>query len=534
MSNSMGSPSNYGLENHGLHDLNMVYWTLPTPALVESAISRHEGFLAHEGGLIVRTGVHTGRSAKDKFIVQDGKTDGDIWWGEINQPISPEHFDRLHQRMLSYFQGQDVFVQDTTVSAHPDYRMPVRVITAQAWHSLFTRNMFLRLPNSELANHVPEFTVMQAPEFQAKPGIEGTKSETFIVMNFEKKLVLIGGTIYSGEIKKSIFTAMNFSLPKQGVLPMHCSATVNTAGEVALFFGLSGTGKTTLSSDPERLLIGDDEHGWGDDGVFNFEGGCYAKAINLDPNLEPLIYAATRRFGTILENVGYDPVTRRVNYEDDSLTENTRASYPIGFLPNIVPEGRGGHPNHVFFLTADAFGVMPPIAKLTPEQAIYYFMSGYTAKLAGTEKGLGREPQATFSACFGAPFLPSHPKVYAELLKEKVKKHNTQVWLVNTGWTGGGYGVGKRFHLPHTRAMVRAAMQGELDGVPLKEDPVFGLLVPEQVPDAPSDILTPKSTWKDGAAYDKAAQDLVARFQKNFEQYRGHIGDEIFAAGPKA
>ncbi|MDH5507640.1 MAG: phosphoenolpyruvate carboxykinase (ATP) [Anaerolineae bacterium] len=533
MANTMGTPAKYGLENHGLQNLNMEYWTLPTASLIERAISRREGFLAHEGGLIVRTGDHTGRSVRDKFIVKEESNGDEIWWGDINQPITNEQFDRIYARLTAYFQGRDVFVQDTTVASHPDYNMPIRVITEQAWHSLFSRNMFLRKPISELEAHVPEFTVIQAPYFHANPKTEGTNSQTFIIVNFEKKIILIGGTIYSGEIKKSIFTVLNHSLPKQGVLPMHCSATVNPEGEVSLFFGLSGTGKTTLSSDPERSLIGDDEHGWGNDGIFNFEGGCYAKAIKLSAELEPLIYQATRRFGTILENVCFDPITRRVDYDDDSLTENTRASYPVGYLPNIVPEGRGGHPNHVFFLTADAFGVMPPISKLTPEQAQYYFLSGYTAKVAGTEKGLGKEPQATFSACFGAPFLPLHPKVYAQLLGDKISKHNSQVWLVNTGWSGGPYGVGERIKLPYTRAMVRAAMTGALDNVPLKQDPIFGLNIPEQVPDVPTELLTPRETWKDGAAYDKAAKDLVARFQKNFEMYKGVIADEILAAGPK-
>ncbi|MDH3943362.1 MAG: phosphoenolpyruvate carboxykinase (ATP) [Anaerolineae bacterium] len=532
MTNTMGIPAKFGLENHGLKNLTMEYWSLTTAALVERAVSRREGFLAHEGGLLVRTGVHTGRAAKDKFIVKEKDNGGDIWWGDVNQPISEECFERLYARMTAYFQGRDVFVQDTTAAAHPDYNMPVRIITEQAWHSLFARNMFLRVPVEDLPGHVPEFTVMQAPNFHADPEVEGTNSETFIIVNFEKKLVLIGGTIYGGEIKKSIFTALNLSLPRKGVLPMHCSATVNEAGESALFFGLSGTGKTTLSSDPDRMLIGDDEHGWGDDGVFNFEGGSYAKTINLSEELEPLIFQATRRFGTILENVGFDTHTRRVDYNDNSFTENTRASYPLGFIPNSVPEGRAGHPNHVFFLTADAFGVMPPISKLTPEQALYYFLAGYTAKLAGTEKGLGKEPQATFSACFGAPFLPLHPKVYADLLGKKIKKHNTQVWLVNTGWTGGPYGTGKRFHLPHTRAMVRAAMEGKLDNTPLKEDAVFGLLVPESVPDVPDEVLIPRNTWKDGKAYDTTAKNLVGLFEENFKQYEGHVSDEVYSAGP--
>ncbi|MEK6222489.1 MAG: phosphoenolpyruvate carboxykinase (ATP), partial [Chloroflexota bacterium] len=379
----------------------------------------------------------------------------------------------------------------------------------------------------------PGFTIIQAPGFFADPTVEGTNSETFIIVNYEKKLVLIGGTSYAGEIKKSIFSALNYTLPKLGVLPMHCSANVAENKDVALFFGLSGTGKTTLSSDPDRYLIGDDEHGWGDDGVFNFEGGCYAKAIRLDPELEPLIYDATKHFGSVLENVIMNPETREVDFEDAQYTENTRVSYPIEFLPNAILEGRAGHPNHVFFLTADAFGVLPPISKLTREQAMYYFISGYTSKLAGTEKGLGKEPLATFSACFGAPFLPLHPKVYAEMLGEKIKKHNAQVWLINTGWTGGPYGVGKRIHLPYTRAMVTAAMNGLLTDVAVRTDPNFGLLVPEKVPGVPDEVLDPRQTWKDKKAYDKSAKDLVKRFIDDFGKYAGEVSDDIAKAGPQ-
>lgn len=452
--------------------------------------------------------------------------------GEVNRPISEENFESIYTRIKDYFVGKDVFVQDVTVAAHPEHNKPIRIITDKAWHSLFARNMFLEVSSEKLKSHIPEYTVIMAPEFSADPKTEGTNTETVIAVNFEKKLILIGGTVYSGEIKKSIFTALNLTLPKLGVLPMHCSATVGQNNDVSLFFGLSGTGKTTLSSDLDRRLVGDDEHGWGDTGVFNFEGGCYAKAIRLKPELEPLIFNATRRFGTILENVGYDEETREVDYDDATLTENTRASYPIEFLPNIVEDGCAGHPNHVFFLTADAFGVLPPISKLTPEQAQYYFLSGYTAKVAGTEKGLGKEPQATFSACFGAPFLPLHPKVYTDLLKEKVQTHNAQVWLINTGWSGGPYGVGKRIHLPYTRAMVNAALNGKLDKVDLTQDGAFGLSIPTSVPEVPDELLNPKDTWTDKSAYDTSAKELISRFHKNFEQYKDEVSQEIINAGP--
>lgn len=529
--NVMGVPSQYDLDNHGLRNLNMVYWTLPTSALIERVVSRREGVLAHEGATVVRTGNHTGRAPNDKFIVKDGDSASDVWWGSVNRSISPENFDQLYLRMTAYFQGRDIFVQDTTAAAHPKYQMPIRVVTENAWHSLFARNLFIRRQLDELPAHVPEFTVLQAPGFRAIPEIDGTNSDIFIILNLEKRMVLIGGTSYAGEIKKSIFTVLNYLLPKKGVLPMHCSANVGENGDVALFFGLSGTGKTTLSSDTERKLVGDDEHGWGDDGVFNFEGGCYAKAICLRKELEPLIWHATRHFGAILENVNIDSVSRRVNFGDNSFTENTRAAYPIGFLPSIVPEGRAKHPENVFFLTADAFGVLPPVAKLTPEQAMYYFLSGYTSKLAGTERGLGKEPQATFSSGFGAPFLPLHPKVYADLLGEKINKHNSNVWLVNTGWTGGPYGIGERMELPYTRAMVSAALNGDLDDVPLRTESKFGLSVPEHCPDVPDDVLDPRQTWSDKDAYDQQAQKLIALFKENFVQFEDQVSPEVVAAG---
>lgn len=531
--NKMGISSSYDLDQHGLRNLNMAYWNLSTGALIERIVARREGTLAHEGAVVVRTGHHTGRSPNDKFIVCCQEDDDKIWWGKVNKPYQPEQFDRLYKLVTSYFQGRDVFVQDTTAAAHPDHQIPIRVITEQAWHSLFARNLFLRLPVDQLANHVPEFTIIQAPGFHADPEDDGTNSEVFIILNLERRIILIGGTSYAGEIKKSIFTTLNFLLPLKGVLSMHCSANVGQRGDVALFFGLSGTGKTTLSSDPERALIGDDEHGWGDDGVFNFEGGCYAKTINLRQDLEPLIWTATRHFGTVLENVTIDTNTRRVNFDDDSLTENTRAAYPIGFLDNTVPQGRASHPDNIFFLTADAFGVIPPLARLTPEQAMYYFISGYTSKLAGTEKGV-KEPQTTFSTCFGAPFLPLYPSVYADLLGEKIARHNVKVWLVNTGWTGGPYGVGKRIHLPYTRAMIRAALNDGFENAAMRIDPVFGFQVPTSVPDVPDQVLDPRSTWTDPQAYDLQAKTLAAKFHENFSQYSSGLDARIVSAGPLA
>jgi len=529
--NQMGVASSYGLEHHGLRNLNMSYWNLTTPALVERIVARREGIMGHEGAVVVRTGQHTGRAPNDKFVVCCQEDNDKIWWGKVNRPFQPDKFNRLYDRMTAYYQGRDVFVQDAVAGAHPEHRLPIRVITETAWHSLFARNLFIRLPPAQLANHVPEYTILQAPGYHADPDEEGTNSEVFIILNLEKRIILIGGTSYAGEIKKSIFTTLNYLLPLKGVLSMHCSANVGQDGKTALVFGLSGTGKTTLSSDPERALIGDDEHGWGDDGVFNFEGGCYAKTINLRQELEPLIYRATRRFGAVLENVAIDQYTRRVDFDDDSFTENTRAAYPIGFLDNIVPSGRGGHPTQIFFLTADAFGVMPPIARLTPEQAMYHFLSGYTSKLAGTERGI-KEPQPNFSTCFGAPFLPLFPAVYTGLLGKKIAQHNVKVWLVNTGWTGGPVGVGSRIRLPFTRAMIRAALNGSLDAVPTRVDPFFCVAVPEHVPDVPDEVLDPRSTWADGEAYDRQARLLVQKFKDNFQQFEDQVTKEVAAAGP--
>ena len=471
------------------------------------------------GALVVLTGQHTGRSPNDKFIVRTGDSAEKIWWGDVNRSITADQFDSLHQHMIDHYDDKEAYVMDASAAAHPDYRLKVRVVTEEAWHSLFALNMFIPLPDGEHAEHIPEFTILQAPSCKAIPEEHGTSSEAFIVVNFEKHIALIGGTIYSGEIKKTIFSVLNYYLPMKDVLTMHCSANIAKNEDVSLFFGLSGTGKTTLSSDEERKLIGDDEHGWGADGIFNFEGGCYAKAIRLREDLEPVIYHAVHRAGTILENVVLDPETGKVDFDDARHTENTRASYPIHFLNNYEPTSRGGHAKHIFFLTADAFGVLPPISKLTREQAMYFFVSGYTSKLAGTEKGLGKEPQATFSACFGAPFLPLHPKVYADLLGSRIDQHDCSVWLVNTGWTGGPFGVGERINLPYTRAMVAAAMEGILEDVSTRIDLIFGLSVPESCPGVPDQVLNPRDTWEDGAKFDIQTHALADRFRKNFGQY---------------
>ena len=514
--------SDYGLENHGLHNLSDIYWTLPTPALYEQAIRRREGVLSHLGPLVVRTGHHTGRSANDKFIVRDAITENEISWGPINQPITPEHFDGLHKRLTTYLQMKDVYVQDCFVGADPEYRMPIRIITENAWHSLFARNMFIQAKSKELGGHVPEITVIDAPRFHAIPSEDGTNSEAFITINFVKKLILIGGTSYAGEIKKSIFSVMNYIVPPKGVLPMHGAANLGPKGDTALFFGLSGTGKTTLSADKSRTLIGDDEHGWSDRGVFNFEGGCYAKMIRLSAKDEPEIYSTTRRFGTVLENVTLDSAVRRLDLNDDSLTENTRGAYPISYIPNATRTGIGGHPNNVFFLTADAFGVLPPIAKLSSDQAMFHFLLGYTARVAGTEKGV-TEPSPIFSACYGAPFMPRPPKVYADLLGKKILKHNVYVWLINTGWIGGAYGVGERISIKHTRAMVNAVLEGQLNDVPMKPHPVFGLHMPTSCPGVPSEVLDPRNTWADKNAYDAQAVKLNAQFNKTFAKLTGEV-----------
>ncbi|HLY28660.1 MAG TPA: phosphoenolpyruvate carboxykinase [Aggregatilineales bacterium] len=523
--------STYGLENHGLRDLEAVYWNLSTSALYEETIRRREARIAHLGPLVVRTGQHTGRSPNDKFIVEEPYSQPKIWWGKVNQPMSMDQFDALHMRMMSYLQGKDVFVQDCYAGADKHYRLPIRIITEYAWHSLFSRNMFIQPDDGELVNHVPEFTVIDAPDFHADPSIDGTRSEVFIVLNFAKKLVLIGGTQYAGEIKKSIFTVLNYLLPQRGVMSMHASANIGPKGDVAIFFGLSGTGKTTLSADPARTLVGDDEHGWSDHGVFNYEGGCYAKVINLSAQAEPEIYATTRRFGTVLENVAMDSATGRLDLNDASLTENTRAAYPIDYIPNAASDGLGGRPSNIIMLTADAFGVLPPVARLTSAQAMYHFLSGYTAKVAGTEKGV-TEPSATFSTCFGAPFMVLPPAVYANLLGDKIATNDVNVWLVNTGWTGGPYGVGNRIKIGYTRALIHTALNGSLLSLPTRPDPIFGIAVPVACPGVPAEILDPRSTWADPAAYDAQAEKLAKMFIENFRAYEHYVVEEVRAAGP--
>jgi phosphoenolpyruvate carboxykinase (ATP) len=522
-----------GLEAHGIRNVKAVHWNLPTSALYEQIVSRGEGLIAHLGPMVVRTGVYTGRSPRDKFIVKEPSSAHHISWGPENQPLELEKFDLLHYRLLAFLQGKEIFVQDCYAGADPTYRLSIRIITTQAWQNLFARNLFVQIRDQqELAQHAPEFTIISAPEFHAVPELDGTNSEAFIIVNFARKLILIGGTSYAGEIKKSVFTILHYYLPQKEVLSMHCSANEGQNGDTALFFGLSGTGKTSLSADPARKLIGDDEHGWGKGGIFNFEGGCYAKGIRLSPRAEPEIYECTRRFGTILENVGIDLASRRLDLDDDSLTENTRAAYPIRQLTNVVPEGVGGHPRAAVMLTADAFGVLPPVARLSPAQAMYYFMSGYTAKVAGTERGI-TEPQATFSACFGAPFMPLHPGVYAGLLGERLRRHGATTWLVNTGWTGGPYGVGHRISIAYSRAVVRAALSGALDTIEYDADPVFGFQVPRTCPDVPGDVLDPARTWSDPAGHRAAAERLARRFVTNFAQFKDQAPAEVSAAGPR-
>ncbi|OFV97402.1 MAG: phosphoenolpyruvate carboxykinase (ATP) [Acidobacteria bacterium RIFCSPLOWO2_12_FULL_54_10] len=528
------NPSTYGLEEHGIQNVKSVYWNLPAGQLYEHAVRRSEALVAHHGALVVNTGRYTGRSPNDKFVVQDPSSDPYIWWGKVNRPFDAERFEHLQRRMQAYLQGRELYVQDCFVGADPSYRKPVRIVTELAWHSLFVRNMFVRPDWSKVHQHVPEYTIICAPNFKAVPDVDGTRSEAFILVNFGKKVVLIGGTSYAGEVKKSAFTIMNYCLPFENIFPMHCSANIGHDGDTAIFFGLSGTGKTTLSTDPDRRLIGDDEHGWSDHGVFNFEGGCYAKVIRLSKEAEPQIYETTRRFGTVLENVVIDPLTRRLNLDDDSVTENTRGCYPLTHIDNVERSGMGGHPKNVIFLTADAFGVMPPVSKLTPEQAMYHFLSGYTAKVAGTERGMGNEPQATFSTCFGAPFMAQQPSVYANLLRDKLAKHKADSWLVNTGWSGGPYGVGKRVPIAFTRAIIRAILNGKLAKVPTKPDPIFGLHIPETCEGVSTEILRPNLTWKNPADYDKKARELAQLFEKNFETFAATVSQEVCASGPKA
>jgi phosphoenolpyruvate carboxykinase (ATP) len=524
--------SSFGLEKYGLGEVRKAYWNLPPARLVEMAVCRGEAFLAAEGPLVCETGPHTGRSPNDKFVVKDPSLD-DLWWGEVNRPFERERFEALLTQAREYLRGKDVFVFDGYAGADSRYRINVRVITEDAWHNLFAQNMFIREESpTVLAAFEPNFTVLNVAHLQAEPQRDGTRSLTFILLDLARRMVLIGGTRYAGEIKKSIFSVMNYYLPKQGVLSMHCSANYGaTHDDVALFFGLSGTGKTTLSADPHRTLIGDDEHGWSDDGVFNIEGGCYAKVIRLSREGEPEIYATTRTFGTVLENVVCDPQTRKLDLDDERLTENTRSSYPLTQLSNVDLGGRAGHPKNVVFLTCDAFGVLPPISRLTEEQAMYHFLSGYTAKVAGTERGI-TEPKVTFSTCFGSPFLPLHPGVYAGMLGEKLKRHRSRVWLLNTGWTGGPYGVGHRIKLAFTRRMVTAALSGELDGVATWTDPIFGLAVPARIDGVPDKLLHPRETWQNAADYDLQAGKLADMFAENFKKYESGVGEEVKAAGP--
>lgn len=526
-------PSRFGLDNHGLAKVATAHWNLSAAPLFEHAMRRSEGQLTKHGAFIALTGEHTGRSPNDRFVVDEATTRDDIWWGDVNRAISEDHFEGILAKMLAHLDGKEVFVQNCYAGADPDNRLKVRVVTENAWHNLFARNMFIQPAADDLDGFEPEFTVLQAPSLTADPDADGTTSGTFIIVNLAKRMILVGGSAYAGEIKKSIFSIMNYLMPARGILPMHCSANIGPAGDSAIFFGLSGTGKTTLSADSARTLIGDDEHGWGENGVFNFEGGCYAKTVNLTHEAEPEIFDLCHTFGSIIENVMMDPETRELDFFDTTLTENGRVSYDISMVPNASETGRGGHPQNIVMLTCDAFGVLPPISQLTPDQAMYHFLSGYTAKVAGTERGL-KEPAATFSTCFGAPFMPRHPTVYAQLLGEKMAKHGAKCWLVNTGWSGGGYGVGERMKIAYTRAMLNAALDGRLGQVEVSPDPNFGVLVPQACPDVPGEVLNPRNTWSDGGAYDTQARDLTQRFESNFKQFEEHVGDAVKAAAIRA
>jgi phosphoenolpyruvate carboxykinase (ATP) len=533
MSQDDGRRGPVGLDAHGLTNVGRVHWNPSVPELYEHAVRRGEAAIAEGGALVVSTGVHTGRAPKDKFVVREAGSEDRVWWGSVNQPIAAEAYARLSGRLRAYLQARELFVVDAFAGAHPRHRLALRVISESAWHALFARSLFIEPTDEEIEAHRPEAVVLHAPRFHAVPEADGTRASNFVVLHLSAGSILIGGTEYAGEIKKSIFTLMNDRLPNAGVLSMHCSANVGADGRAAIFFGLSGTGKTTLSTDATRPLIGDDEHGWADDGVFNIEGGCYAKVIGLSPTAEPEIHRTTHMFGTVLENVVMDPVTRRLDLDDGRFTENTRGAYPLESIPGSVALKRAGHPSALIMLTADAFGVLPPLARLSPEQAMYHFLAGYTAKVAGTEVGV-TEPQTTFSACFGAPFLPQPPAVYARLLGELIERHGVSAWLVNTGWTGGPYGVGHRMPIAATRAVVRAALSGDLDEAPTRTDPAFGLEVPLEVPEVDPALLDPRSTWDDPEAYDRAAADLAAKFTANAETYADGVTDEILAAGPRA
>ena len=519
-----------GIESIGLSQTGAVHYNLTAPRLYEEALARREAQLTGDGALVAYTGQHTGRSAKDKFIVRDAATDANVWW-DNNKPMSPSHFDALLADFLEHAKDRDLFVQDLVGGADPAHNLPVRVVTELAWHSLFIRNLLIRPEYAALESFVPKMTIIDLPSFRADPARHGCGTETVIAIDLSRMLVLIGGTAYAGEMKKSVFTALNYLLPEKGVMPMHCSANVGPDGDAAVFFGLSGTGKTTLSADSSRTLIGDDEHGWGPDGVFNFEGGCYAKTIRLSAEAEPEIFATTKRFGTVLENVVLDEL-RRPDFEDGSLTENTRCAYPLHYIPNASASGRAGHPKNVVMLTADAFGVMPPIARLSPAQAMYHFLSGYTAKVAGTERGV-TEPEATFSTCFGAPFMPRHPAEYGNLLRDLIARHGAACWLVNTGWTGGAYGTGKRMPIAATRALLAAALDGSLSTARFRTDPNFGFEVPIDAPGVDAKILDPRATWSDKAAYDAQARRLVGMFIDNFAGFEDHVDAAVRSAAPR-
>ncbi|SNY90153.1 phosphoenolpyruvate carboxykinase (ATP) [Cohaesibacter sp. ES.047] len=522
----------YGVDKNGLRNLEAVHWNYRYPKLVEEALARGEGRLIHGGAFAVDTGVHTGRSPKDKFTVRDDVSENTIWW-DNNKAMTPESFDLLFEDMMAYAEGKELFVQDLYGGADIDHRLPTRVVTELAWQSHFIRNMLIRPEHEELASFMPELTVIDLPSFECDPEKYGIRSSTCIALNLKKKIILVAGSSYAGEIKKSVFTTLNYLLPEKGIMPMHCSANVDDEGNTAIFFGLSGTGKTTLSADPNRTLIGDDEHGWGENGVFNFEGGCYAKTIRLSAEAEPEIFATTHTFGAIVENMVIDPITDIPDFEDGSKTENTRVSYPIDFIPNASLTGRAPQPKNIIMLTADAFGVLPPIAKLTPEQAMYHFLSGYTAKVAGTEKGV-TEPEATFSTCFGAPFMPRHPSEYGNLLREMMEKHQVTCWLVNTGWTGGAYGVGSRMPIKATRALLTAALNGSLSDMEFRTNEIFGIQVPLSCPGVDDKLLMPRDTWADKDAFDAQAKKLAGMFVKNFEYYLPHVDEAVKAAAPKA
>lgn len=525
--------SRFNIDKQGIAKAKLVHWNDCAASLYQMAVEREEGMVAEGGPLVVRTGSHTGRSAQDKFTVRDASTEKTVWW-DNNKAMTPEHFTALHEDMLAYTAGKELWVQDLFGGADPKSRINVRVVMQHAWHALFIRHLLVEPAVADLADYAPEFTILHLPDFQADPARHGSRGETMIAVNFDARIVLIAGTSYAGEIKKSVFTILNYVLPSRGIMPMHCSVNVGAAGDPAIFFGLSGTGKTTLSADATRTLIGDDEHGWADGAVFNFEGGCYAKMIRLSAEAEPEIYATTRMFSTVLENVVIDPVTRALDLDDDSLAENSRGAYPISFIPNASRTGVAhGNPKNIIMLTADAFGVLPPIAKLTPSQAMYHFLSGYTAKVAGTEKGV-TEPSATFSTCFGGPFMPRHPSEYGNLLRDKIAAQHVDCWLVNTGWTGGAYGVGRRMPIKETRALLAAALDGSLAKSTMRLDPNFGFQVPVAVPGVDSSILDPRNTWADKAGYDAQARKLVGMFVKNFEKFADHVGEDVRAAAPSA